>query len=292
MLGKHEVSKDFKKLGGFKVILNLQWWPHHSEIEKLACGFLELEASISFSQKSFSGSENLSDIGSLGHIKNGIKMTSLMKPDDSWRHDIPKKYLCGISRALTLPKSRQGWNGICSLSLPTGNSGWLPLDGSERERLRHGGWVLYESPWGMVTHPKHSECSVGSGRDEEGLCVPENWKSNCRRLIVYTTTSLSRITEPIPFSYEVSYAAYIPQLHPLRRYHLVVWLAPSLKRGITSYSFVSPTACVTQQMFDTRLVKKIWIKRLLLTSVSIRYPYSLKQLCELGTIILMLKMRK
>lgn len=49
MLEKHDVSKDFKKLGGFKMFLNLQWWLHPSEIEKLACGFLELVSSISFS---------------------------------------------------------------------------------------------------------------------------------------------------------------------------------------------------------------------------------------------------
>lgn len=44
-------------------------------------------------------------------------MTSLIKPNDSWGHNIPKKYLCGIFRAPTLPKSRQGYNGICLFCL-------------------------------------------------------------------------------------------------------------------------------------------------------------------------------
>ena len=63
---------------------------------------------LAFSQKFLSGTENLSDIGSLGHIKKGYKMTTLIKPDDSWDTTFQKKYLCGIFRALSLPKSRQG----------------------------------------------------------------------------------------------------------------------------------------------------------------------------------------
>ena len=46
---------------------------------------------LTFSQKFLSGTENLSDIGSLGHIKKGYKMTSLIKPDDSWDTTFQKK---------------------------------------------------------------------------------------------------------------------------------------------------------------------------------------------------------
>lgn len=35
-------------------------------------------------------------------------MTSLIKPDDSWRHNIPKKHLCGIFRALFCPSLDKG----------------------------------------------------------------------------------------------------------------------------------------------------------------------------------------
>lgn len=179
-------------------------------------------------------------------------MTSLIKPDDSWRHNIPKKHLCGIFRVLFCPSLDKGkMESVYSVYQQT--TVMASLDGREWERLRYGMDESFiatiHSLWGMVTHPQYLECLVGSGQDEEEFCIHENHlNKSLKAHSIYHQLFEQDLHNQFLSSMMFFNTVYIPQLHPLQWYHLVVCLAP-WEEALYLIHFLPPRAFVTQQMF-------------------------------------------
>lgn len=145
------------------------------------------------------------------------------------------------------------------------------------------------------------ECLVGSGKDEEELCIYENnLTKSLKAHSIYHQLFEQDLYNQFLSSMTFFNTVYIPQSHPLRWYHLVVGLAP-WKEALYLIHFSPPRAFITQKMFymfgenKSEWKDNHWhlfnytqyTHTYMYVCICIIFATTL-QLCELGTTILML----